>query len=384
MTEQEKTNAFREVLSKICNRKDFKQNNQNVHTPYKLCGEMLTKLNEFVLFTDKIILTFNLEFVEVLCYDCQVKKENIWFITDCPQKAKIIEHKRFNGVNVVCEDYLLWSETTSMKFDIIVGNPPYNAAREKCNGNTIWPDFVKKSLSLLKKDGYLCFVHPPAWRKPESDLWNDLSKKILYLSIQDKVTGQKVFGATTRFDWYVAKNSTNSTLIKVSGEDGKLNSINLNDWNWLPGNNFELIKSILAKDDEQKCELIQSTDYRTDKPWVSRKKQGKFKYPIFLSNNKDELRFCYSSKDLGHFGISKVICNGGEFIRPINDFEGKYGINAHSFGIKITSKEEGDEIIKALNSEKFQKIVNSTKWSNYQIDYRMFKHFKKEFWKDFI
>ena len=54
------------------------------------------------------------------------------------------------------------------------------------------------------------------------------------------------------------------------------------------------------------------------------------------------------------------------------------------YGLKIDSKEEGDKICEAINSEKFKEILKYTKWSTFQTDWRMFKHFKKDFWKEFI
>ena len=50
------------------------------------------------------------------------------------------------------------------KFDVIVGNPPYNNERgDKPNGNILWDKFVIKSYNISDK---LCFVHPSLWRKP--------------------------------------------------------------------------------------------------------------------------------------------------------------------------------------------------------------------------
>ena len=63
-------------------------------------------------------------------------------------------------------------------FDFVIGNPPYNAdgikkvptnsVREKKNdGRTMWVPFVKRSVSLLASNGYLLFIIPSIWMKPD-------------------------------------------------------------------------------------------------------------------------------------------------------------------------------------------------------------------------
>ena len=45
--------------------------------------------------------------------------------------------------------------------------------------------------------------------------------------------------------------------------------------------------------------------------------------------------------------------------------------------------EEGEKIVNAINCDKFKDILKYTKWSTFQTDWRMFKLFKKDFWKEF-
>lgn len=42
--------------------------------------------------------------------------------------------------------------------------------REKASGNTIWQNFVMKSLDNYNE--YICFVHPNGWRKPNTEKGN--------------------------------------------------------------------------------------------------------------------------------------------------------------------------------------------------------------------
>ena len=60
--------------------------------------------------------------------------------------------------NVYTENFLEWE--TDMKFDVVVGNPPYQNAG---TAEKLWPLFVKKITPLLKENGYIAFITPSMW-----------------------------------------------------------------------------------------------------------------------------------------------------------------------------------------------------------------------------
>jgi len=80
------------------------------------------------------------------------------------------------------------------KFDIIMGNPPYNKGGVGKGGGVFWTKFIFKSIEILNNDGYLCYIHPLGWRKPignrasAGDLWEHFRKNgyIKYLHISDE------------------------------------------------------------------------------------------------------------------------------------------------------------------------------------------------------
>ena len=341
--------------------------------------------------TDKIILTFNLEFVEVLCYDFAVKRENIWFVTDCKEKSNIIKHPHFVGVNSLCVDYLLWSKTTDMKFDVIVGNPPYNVSR---NDNdtarfSLWDEFVKNSLPLLKENGYLCFVHPNTWRAVGHKLWPIMSsKQIHYLEIHGPTDGQKTFGCLTRYDWYVLQNTNYVNPTLVVNELGNKELIDFRGKPFISNFNLSEINKILANDTDKKCEVIYLRAYDTGMSCISKKKTSEFKYPIvkfIYPEEKIKMVFHYSNvNNKGGFGISKVLVNKVGIPYAAPDFDGRYAMTQNVIGIPISNENEGKLIIKAINSSKFRTLLESTRSTKKYIDYRVFKYFKKDFWKEFI
>jgi hypothetical protein len=68
-------------------------------------------------------------------------------------------------------------------FDAVIGNPPYHPpSNNKKGGKSIWNEFVKYSLNILKQNGLLLYVHPALWRKPENKMRDIMfNKQINYL-----------------------------------------------------------------------------------------------------------------------------------------------------------------------------------------------------------
>jgi len=66
---------------------------------------------------------------------------------------------------------------------------------------------------ILKDKGYLCYVHPSAWRKPQSskskgkDLYELMTSKnhMCNLEIRDTEDGKITFNVGTRYDFYLIK-----------------------------------------------------------------------------------------------------------------------------------------------------------------------------------
>jgi len=76
------------------------------------------------------------------------------------------------GVNYVHTDFLTWEP--NMKFDVVIGNPPYQRSREVRNvGTPLWPDFIEKGIDLVKDKGLVSLVVPFTWmqKNARSKAW---------------------------------------------------------------------------------------------------------------------------------------------------------------------------------------------------------------------
>jgi hypothetical protein len=280
-------------------------------------------------------------------------------------------------------------------FNEVCMNAPYNSSGDTATGNTIWQDFTKNALNKwLLPGGYLLCVHPPGWRKPNTErgrftkMFDLMTKQnqMLYLEIHGIKDGQKVFNCGTRYDWYLIEKSNQYKNTTIVDEDGIESEINLSELSWLPNSNVIEINKILAKNDGERCPIMQSMSaYEPRKKWMSSKETDEFKYPCVHSTPKSGVRYMYSSvNDRGHFRVSKVIFGDSGIYKPIIDMEGKYGMTQHSMAIQVDNLEEAINISKVIESANFDKIIQSCLYSSYAIDWNIFKEFKKDFWKEFI
>lgn len=287
------------------------------------------------------------------------------------------------------------------RIDRIVGNPPFQAFQEaeskRGGGDELYMKFIKKYLEVLDINGYLVFVHPPSWRKPEFTEGQKKSKnagmfdlmahqnQMVYLEIHDAIDGNRVFKAGTRYDFYVIKKSLAIQETDIKDMLGNEIKIDLKSFNFLPNFNIKNVMKLIGKDENncelRKCVLYERSAYGSDKTWVNTIKTEKFKYPLIHSTPKDGPRYMYSSvNDRGFFGVPKVIFGDAGINEPVIDLEGKYGMTQHAIAIVIKNSTEANNLVRFLKSNFFTNVLKACSWSGFQIDWRLFTYFKKNFW----
>ena len=322
--------------------------------------------------------------------------------------------------NIICADTINLAEEKIKKiigfshFDVIMGNPPFQAPQEasgkRGGGDELYMKFVIKSLSLIKNEKYLVFVHPPSWRKPEFNEGRKKSKnagmfdlmahdnQLLYLEIHSLKDGIKLFKAGTRYDFYLLQKIKCFKETFIKDMTNKVSQVNLNDFDFLPNFNIKNILKMFPKKTEDNCELgkfnestktynnntcvlYERSAYGGEKPWVSSKESATFKYPLIHATNQTGPKYFFSStKDKGFFGVPKVIFGDGGINEPVIDLEGNYGMTQHAIAIVIKNKEDGSKLKTFLKSNFFKNILVACSYSSFQIDWRLFTYFKRNFW----
>lgn len=339
--------------------------------------------------------------LENMLYMSELNKKNCFLVKQILDPTNDYKINLFEGDSLTLD---IKKEFNVEKFDYVIGNPPYNAYQKakgkRGGGDSLWNKFVIKFINVINPFGKLMFIHPSGWRKPESEkskyrgLFKLMTKdnQLHYLEIHNTKDGMKVFNSGTRYDWYIIERTKKYKTSIIKDELGIIEEIDLSIWYWLPNKNFNLIKNLLGDG----CNIIYNrTNYGSDKvyvstyesrkKYVSSKETNEFKYPLIHSTPKSGTRYYYSSRnDLGHFGISKIIFGETGIYDVIIDMEGKYGMTQHSMAIQVDTLEEGRLIKEAICSESFKEILQSCSWSNYRIDWRLFKYLRKDFYMDFL
>jgi hypothetical protein len=271
-------------------------------------------------------------------------------------------------------------------FDVVMGNPPYNdASGNKGKGHTLWTKFVEKSLMdwLKSGTGYLCMVHPALWRQAGHAMYQLLtSHQLLYVEIHHEKDGLQTFKCNTRYDWYVLQNRPYQSATLVKDQEGETSLLDMRDWSFLPNCRFDMVKRLIAKPGEERCEIIHSRSaYGGDKKHISKTRTREHKYPVVYAMHQDGsiVTFWSSCNDRGHFGIEKVIMRTATpLLSFISDANGEYGMTQWTFGFPAP-KDHHARIMSLLKSPSFRHVMDAIAL-RHEINLDALRHFKERFW----
>ncbi len=185
LQELEEIISTRDVIPAMCSMYShplMKKHLQHVTTPMLLIHEVLSNLE--MKKHAKILCMFNVEWVAYLVKVLNYDVNNIYFIDDGVDikdgTGKIVSIKSWvlvNTLGIPVENLIYHTEmeVKNMKFDYIVGNPPYDSL------SALHQQFFVKAFGLLTDDGTIAFIQPanPYFNK------KDTRKKKAELSMRE-------------------------------------------------------------------------------------------------------------------------------------------------------------------------------------------------------
>lgn len=275
------------------------------------------------------------------------------------------------------------------KFDVVVGNPPYQEKVGDSKTKSLWNHFVKKSDRILSNCGYISMVHPSGWRSLDGDykdIQSILKCGLIYLEMHNDSDGQKTFNATTSYDWYCFSKKK-VTITKIKDQYGNIVNIDLSRWEFIPNGDFEVFDSLISRDGEERVKILHSfSSYETRKSYMSKTYSEHFKYPCVYTIIKDNTinLFWSNTNQNGHFGIPKVMWSNGMASPPTIDIDGSYGLTQFAYAI-VDDISNLENIKRCMENKEF---VNTMKLcymsSGNRFDRKVLSTFKKDFWKVFV
>jgi hypothetical protein len=246
-------------------------------------------------------------------------------------------------------------------FDVVMGNPPYNANGIKNVGDkNIYVFFSKKSLDdWLKKGGYLVFIHPPVYRIPNKIIQhtktnlNEIytTKKICFIKMYSLSQTMKLMSVFMNVDFIVVQNVTNDSgttkIIDIERNESE-RVIVPNDF--IPNFGLKIMEKIKNKNKNRNLELINTSEMHAQKI------KGTLYKNIHGIVSKG-IKICLSDKKHRFFDIPKLVINGiGSYNYVFYDKKGEYGVTQSPFYILTPS----ENTLKLIQSPLFHYISKST------------------------
>ena len=319
--------------------------------------------------------------------------ENMLYMVDIDEKTinkckEIFNNSKYK-MNIQCGNSITLNYKDTFlcdKYDIIIGNPPYQKNNNKNNrarggiNNNLYLDFINFNLELLKHNGYLVYIHPQNWRKIDEPILNKfLNRNLIHLSLN---YGSRLFKTVSvNTDFYILKNNTTikleTDIINYDDKNNIISQININipKINFLPNiiteNLINIINKINTYGENRIC-LINSDCHKVRKH-VNKGKTEIFKYALYNTSGNPYLYF--SSRPHKDQYKNKIIMSCSGKLKPFYD-EGTLGTTQDSMYFLVNNKKEGLFLVNILNSSLYTYLLKVCSWSNFRNEPKLLSYLK--------
>ena len=286
-------------------------------------------------------------------------KNMIYLIEYNRDNIPTIKERFGKDVNVIVGNYLDWEP--NIEFDFVIGNPPYNCngvkkvptksnVDKKQDGKTIWTEFVKKNISILKNNGIMNVLIPSIWMKPDKAGMYDILLKyqITKMHTLNSSEVNKIFNyhVQTPVCYFLLTKRENKNKLEL------FDKIHNNYFLFslckdlpIPLNYSSIVsKFLLLTNKYGKLEVA-----KTNMPPKNSKISDVYSdvYPfknihttIINKNKEPELQIKYTNVELPYSGKPKIVMAHKMYGFPYIDKHGTYGISSRDNYVIINKSEK--------------------------------------------
>jgi hypothetical protein len=247
-----------------------------------------------------------------------------------------------------------------MKFDVVIGNPPYQGNNDKGTkqpkSHNLWSKFAEQGINLVKDNGHVAFVTPDSWMSPNSQVLKTFKDNSLIWVSTDV---SKYFTVGSSFTAWILQKNQNTKTVTIDGL-----TVNLNTLNYLPRDfsktypiHDKVINSATPKL-EVLCDSTCHSDHKQGK--LSDIADAVFKHKTWHTNA--QTRFSkIKSKD---FDKHKIVWTLSGYFKPFYD-DGNIGTTEVCQYLLVKDQAEANNVLSYLNSKLYNFLIITGKWSGF-------------------
>ena len=230
----------------------------------------------------------------------------------------------------------------SMKFDVVVGNPPYQSTADGSKRKKMWVKIAEKSIDIAN---YVAFVTPTAWQKDNAKYFNDIgnlikSKLTAYGDANDYLSVGEDIG------YWILDNTTSNPMEIIDNNPCS-----------------PIYKKMRRKGDRWHYRDFQQPYSDIDKKVFPTVPDNEFSVPIFWTAK--QIRYC-RPKDVKYSGWKVIVNNSGHYFsdtdpEKYSKVDNSMTVGLGAWGIKVASEDEGKNVLSWVRSKLYRVVVSKMK-----------------------
>lgn len=319
-----------------------------VCAPFNTFGKKI--IERLPLITGKILVLSDVGLLFALIRRLVQEKldvKDVLFIGHTGAQVKFSQELGVNAQLVCYNELSDWfKKDLGMQFDVVIGNPPYQGAKNgggDGSGNAIWQKFVTKAFELCNKDGHIALITPCDWRLGARKKLKDAQKYLFSQQIVHLKTHFKFPGAHLMTDWYVVQHRDASEPAMVEFRDVIKPFMIHGDVRYICQHQSDMVNSIISK-------IFRGDNnsfyYRKMMGGLDKRDttiNGKFKFAhgskFFTRNLVKE----YENPHIHQHEKKVIVSAVGAFHAVFDD--GQYGIGDHIHYVLVPSRNVGEFLV---------------------------------------
>jgi hypothetical protein len=301
--------------------------------------------------------------LENMIYAAELTSKNVFIYNKifCSDKYKLNIYEGDTLTMDVKNDFKLSANFGG--FDVVMGNPPYNANGTKHLGEkNIYVKFSKLTFnSWLNPNGYLLFIHPPVYRVPNHIIkgqktnLNEIytEKKVLYIKMYSQAATHKLMSVMMTVDVIIIQNTLNDLQYKskITDTQNHVYEMIIKPNDFIPNFGLHIMEKLRVISQHGNIVLKGDSEIHTQNTIGTTHKN----IHGIVSNG---VKICMSTKKHKFMDKKKLIINGiGSNNYVFYDKDGKYGMTEKPIGII----EPSINTVQFIQSSLFHYIANATK-----------------------